>query len=369
MEEQDATVVSLPSVSTTQINWVKSEANYTRAKYAAPWIIRLCKGLWRELQPYKHEHVSSAVHYTSGSQLINELIRLSGKSDRLLASGVWQLLLEESAIEPCDHQGKSISAADAKVEEFVDDLSRYYRCCCPPYHMTSLDEELQQLNQHPLSTCLVATGKHRIDTLRKYASASVHTDSVENDENSVDRFSLLLDRVYELASDAVFRRILLKPCNQRTQTELEFVFSELSTSPSLGQLSISVRKELSKCINYEVHREAGALIFRQGDPGDSWYIIHRGSVWVHVDGQGYVCRLSEGDDFGKLAIVTGSERAASIILAENNCHFLRVDKNDFTRILTDVEESRVRLREGESDVLILERCAGVLPANDKIKLS
>lgn len=46
-----------------------------------------------------------------------------------------------------------------------------------------------------------------------------------------------------------------------------------------------------------------------------------------------VCTLHEGDDFGKLALVTDSPRAASIVLREDNCHFLRVDKEDFNRIL------------------------------------
>lgn len=54
---------------------------------------------------------------------------------------------------------------------------------------------------------------------------------------------------------------------------------------------------------------------------------------MRVFPQGVVCTLHEGDDFGKLALVTDSPRAASIVLREDNCHFLRVDKEDFNRIL------------------------------------
>lgn len=46
-----------------------------------------------------------------------------------------------------------------------------------------------------------------------------------------------------------------------------------------------------------------------------------------------MCTLHEGDDFGKLALVNDAPRAASIVLREENCHFLRVDKEDFNRIL------------------------------------
>ncbi|TNN78191.1 Rap guanine nucleotide exchange factor 4 [Liparis tanakae] len=71
--------------------------------------------------------------------------------------------------------------------------------------------------------------------------------------------------------------------------------------------------------------------------------------------QGVVCTLHEGDDFGKLALVTDSPRAASIVLREDNCHFLRVDKEDFNRILRDVEANTVRLKEHEQAVLVLEK--------------
>lgn len=43
--------------------------------------------------------------------------------------------------------------------------------------------------------------------------------------------------------------------------------------------------------------------------------------------------LHEGDDFGQLALVNDAPRAATIILREDNCHFLRVDKQDFNRII------------------------------------
>lgn len=49
--------------------------------------------------------------------------------------------------------------------------------------------------------------------------------------------------------------------------------------------------------------------------------------------QGLVSTLHEGDDFGELALVNDAPRAATIILREDNCHFLRVDKRDFNRIL------------------------------------
>ncbi len=48
-------------------------------------------------------------------------------------------------------------------------------------------------------------------------------------------------------------------------------------------------------------------------------------------------------------------RAATIVLREECCHFLRVDKDDFNRILRDVEANTVRLKEHGQDVLVLEK--------------
>ncbi len=96
-------------------------------------------------------------------------------------------------------------------------------------------------------------------------------------------------------------------------------------------------------------------VFNQGDEGDCWYIILKGSVDVSIYGKGVVATLSEGDDFGKLSLVNKSLRSASILTRENNCHFLRVDKDDFNRILKDVEANTVKLKEYGIDVLILSK--------------
>lgn len=149
-------------------------------------------------------------------------------------------------------------------------------------------------------------------------------------------------------------------------------------------------------------------VFSQGDKGTSWYIIWKGSVNVITHGkviwskracvychvvmeldsrrgvctQGLVTTLHEGEDFGQLALLNDAPRAATIILREDNCHFLRVDKQDFIRILKvwshlrpfcaqrkeqsgrhtlffcpfqDVEANTVRLQEHGKTVLVLEK--------------
>ncbi|KAL7988094.1 hypothetical protein Chor_007013 [Crotalus horridus] len=113
----------------------------------------------------------------------------------------------------------------------------------------------------------------------------------------------------QLGPTALLTTILRKPPNQRTDEELALIFEEL------------------------LHVKAVA----------------------HLSSSGLVCTLHEGDDFGQLALVNDAPRAATIILREDSCHFLRVDKRDFNRILKDVEANTLRLKEHGKVVLVLEK--------------
>ncbi|KAK6046208.1 cyclic nucleotide-binding domain protein [Cooperia oncophora] len=159
--------------------------------------------------------------------------------------------------------------------------------------------------------------------------------------------------------DALFRMILKKLPHDRTPEELELVYEELLHVKALSHLSTMVKRELATVIGYEHHTHAGdflgTVLFHQGEPGKNWYIILRGSVDVSIHGKGVVCTLQEGDDFGKLALVNDSPRAATITLRDDQAQFLTVDKHDFNRILRDVEANTVRLKEHGQDVLVLEK--------------
>ena len=103
-------------------------------------------------------------------------------------------------------------------------------------------------------------------------------------------------------------------------------------------------------------------MFNQVDEIKSWYIILKGSVQCVVYGKGVVGTYHEGDDFGKLTLVnhsprlvqrpSGSDRqrrveccrTATIVLNEDNTHFLR-----------DVEANTITLKEFGNDVLVLEK--------------
>ncbi|XP_036722108.1 rap guanine nucleotide exchange factor 3 isoform X7 [Balaenoptera musculus] len=173
----------------------------------------------------------------------------------------------------------------------------------------------------------------------------------ELEEELAEALALLSQR----GPDALLTVALRKPPGQRTDEELDLIFEELLHIKAVAHLSNSVKRELAAVLLFEPHSKAGTVLFSQGDKGTSWYIIWKGSVNVVTHGKGLVTTLHEGDDFGQLALVNDAPRAATIILREDNCHFLRVDKQDFNRIIKDVEAKTMRLEEHGKVVLVLER--------------
>uniref|UniRef100_A0A7M4F604 Rap guanine nucleotide exchange factor 4 n=1 Tax=Crocodylus porosus TaxID=8502 RepID=A0A7M4F604_CROPO len=248
-----------------------------------------------------------------GTELVDWMMQQSPcVHSRTQAVGMWQVLLEEGVLNHVDQ------------EHHFQDKYLFYRF---------LDDEQEDA---PMPT---------------------EEEKKECDEELQDTLLLLS----QIGPDAHMRMILRKPPGQRTVDDLEIIYEELIHIKALSHLSTTVKRELAGVLIFESHPKAGTVLFNQGEEGTSWYIILKGSVNVVIYGKGVVCTLHEGDDFGKLALVNDAPRAASIVLREDNCHFLRVDKEDFNRILRDVEANTVRLKEHDQDVLVLEK----IPAGNR----
>lgn len=94
--------------------------------------------------------------------------------------------------------------------------------------------------------------------------------------------------------------------------------------------------ELRETAMQTVHLADGEILFNQGDPGETFYLIESGQIRIYtVDHQGKqmtLNRLSGGETLGELALIDARPRSASAI-AEGNCTLMGLQREDFLRQL------------------------------------
>ena len=84
----------------------------------------------------------------------------------------------------------------------------------------------------------------------------------------------------------------------------------------------------------------GEVILRQGDPGDSLYVVRSGQVAVRLDTRGghrEIATLVPGQFFGEMSLMTGENRSATIV-AKSDVECYIVDKDAFQQILEEKPE-------------------------------
>jgi rhodanese-related sulfurtransferase len=102
----------------------------------------------------------------------------------------------------------------------------------------------------------------------------------------------------------------------------------------------------------EIPVRKGDEIFRQGDPGDIFYVIALGSAEVWRKGLAEsafkkIAEMGEGRTFGEEALVTGETRNATIRIAKDGT-LLALDKKDFQELYSESMVKRVPAEEAKS---------------------
>lgn len=107
---------------------------------------------------------------------------------------------------------------------------------------------------------------------------------------------------------------------------------EFFTPLTMGQ----VEKILPAIMLYAY--DAGETVFRQGEKGDAFYIIYKGSVdiklarWVFLSKT--VATLKAGDFLGEIALISDEPRNASVVCAEPSLLFTLI-ADDFKFVLAE----------------------------------
>ncbi|KAM7213046.1 cyclic adenosine monophosphate-dependent protein kinase [Rhypophila decipiens] len=154
------------------------------------------------------------------------------------------------------------------------------------------------------------------------------------------------------------------PFSPKTPEQLErlkkaisgnFLFKHLEEEQSSQILGALVEKRIPA---------KGIKVITQGDTGDFFYVVEKGSFDIYVnsksalqpgpDGMGNkVDTISAGGSFGELALMYNAPRAATVISAEPGCILWVLDRVTFRRILMESTFQRRRMYENFLDTVPL----------------
>ena len=109
------------------------------------------------------------------------------------------------------------------------------------------------------------------------------------------------------------------------------VLDLLRRVPLLAPLSTPVLERLALDAR-EVRVPAGQVVFEQGAPGDSFYVIADGEVDVSIDGR-HVRREANGEAFGEIALLRDTPRTATIT-AGKPTRLIAIDREAFLSAVT-----------------------------------
>ncbi|MGH8119723.1 MAG: Crp/Fnr family transcriptional regulator [Gammaproteobacteria bacterium] len=76
---------------------------------------------------------------------------------------------------------------------------------------------------------------------------------------------------------------------------------------------------------------AGETIFREGEPGDSMYVVMEGSVDVMVGDEKFIV-TGPGEILGEMALIDSSKRSATAI-ARKDCKLVPINEKRFSALV------------------------------------
>lgn len=95
---------------------------------------------------------------------------------------------------------------------------------------------------------------------------------------------------------------------------LEQIINFLLDAPMFGDLDATELSQVVHIMQVKTLRD-GQPVFREGDPGDAWYVLYDGQVEVIKEAEGTqrpVTTLGKRSCFGEMAILDGSPRSATV---------------------------------------------------------
>lgn len=136
------------------------------------------------------------------------------------------------------------------------------------------------------------------------------------------------------------------------ELERHYLEKELRHLRLFSSLDPGILEHLSSRLK-PVRFKAGEIIFREGDPADFFYLIESGQVEIVKKvgrEEALIALLGEGDFFGEMALLRGTERSATA-RARTDLELWGLEKKDFDEILLRYPSITVSLSKILSDRL------------------
>ena len=116
----------------------------------------------------------------------------------------------------------------------------------------------------------------------------------------------------------------------------------LASVPLFEALSKRQLKKIAGAAEVAAYME-GHSIVREGDEGDSFYVVLAGQAKVTVKGR-TVNRTLPGDHFGEISLLDGGPRTATVV-SETPMTMVTISRKAFQKVLHDDPEVAIALME------------------------
>ncbi|KAI1380634.1 camp-dependent protein kinase regulatory subunit [Hypoxylon crocopeplum] len=146
------------------------------------------------------------------------------------------------------------------------------------------------------------------------------------------------------------------PSYAKTREQLERLQSAIEGNFLFSHLDDEQNAQILGALQEKPIPAKDIKVITQGDAGDYFYVVEKGSFDVYVNASGAlqpgpygmgnkVSTIQAGGSFGELALMYNAPRAATVISAESGCTLWALDRVTFRRILMESTFARRRLYE------------------------
>lgn len=129
----------------------------------------------------------------------------------------------------------------------------------------------------------------------------------------------------------IYQQIVVQSAIQEFEQTLSF----LRNVPLVNQLNEESLSKIPNLLKKEFFK-TDAIIVRQGEPGDKFYIIRAGCVTISKENEGKVSELGQGAFFGERALLTSDARQATVIANAPGVECLTLTRPEFRKHFNDI---------------------------------